>query len=110
MTLTRAAMRTSPRSSRLLCQPPPHPVSVVSLGFRFGDLAYSSDLRDIPPHSLPALTGLHVWIVDALRYRPHPTHLSLDEAVAVVEDLRPRRAFFTHIAHDLPHAATCARR
>ena len=48
-------------------------------------------------------------VLDALRYRPHPTHMSVDQALATVERLNPARAFFTHMCHDLPHAATCAR-
>jgi phosphoribosyl 1,2-cyclic phosphate phosphodiesterase len=52
---------------------------------------------------------LDCLVLDALRDRPHPTHFCLDEALAAVERLRPARALFTHIAHDLPHAATCAR-
>jgi phosphoribosyl 1,2-cyclic phosphate phosphodiesterase len=48
-------------------------------------------------------------VLDALRDRPHPTHFTVSEAVAVVERLAPERAYFTHICHDLPHAATCAR-
>ena len=48
-------------------------------------------------------------VLDALRHRPHSTHFSVDEALQVVERLRPERTWFTHICHDLPHAATCAR-
>jgi phosphoribosyl 1,2-cyclic phosphate phosphodiesterase len=77
---------------------------IVSLGFRFGDLAYSSDLRDIPPHSLPALTGLDVWIVDALRYRPHPTHFSLEETLSWIKRLNPGRAILTNLHSDLDYA------
>jgi phosphoribosyl 1,2-cyclic phosphate phosphodiesterase len=50
-----------------------------------------------------------IVVIDALRERPHPTHLSVDQALAVVERLAPERAWFTHMCHDLPHAATCAR-
>jgi len=55
---------------------------IAALGFRFGDVAYSADLHDLPEASLPAVTGLAVWIVDALRYRPHPSHFSVADALS----------------------------
>ncbi len=76
------------------------------LGFRIGGLAYLTDASAIPEASWPLLDGLDVLILDALRHRPHPTHFSLSEAVAVAERLAPRQTWFTHICHDLPHAAT----
>jgi phosphoribosyl 1,2-cyclic phosphate phosphodiesterase len=79
------------------------------LGFRIGSFAYLTDCSTIPDASWPLLTGVRTLVVDALRHRPHPTHFSVDEALAVVATLRPERAYFTHIAHDLPHAETCAR-
>jgi len=79
------------------------------LGYRIGGFAYLTDCSTIPEGSWPLLEGVDVLVVDALRDRPHPTHFSVDEALAVVDRLRPARALFTHIAHDLPHAATCAR-
>jgi phosphoribosyl 1,2-cyclic phosphate phosphodiesterase len=78
-------------------------------GYRIGGLAYLTDCSAIPDESWPLLEGLDCLVLDALRERPHPTHFSLDEALAAVARLRPARALFTHIAHDLPHAATCAR-
>ena len=63
-----------------------------------------ADCHDIPPASREKLRGLDVLIIDALRARPHPTHLTFEQAVDVINDLQPRRAFFTHIAHDLKHA------
>jgi phosphoribosyl 1,2-cyclic phosphate phosphodiesterase len=78
------------------------------LGFRFRDTAYITDVSEIPEVSLPLLEGLDVLIIDALRIKPHPAHLSLSQALAMVERLKPRRAFFTHIAHELGHAATNA--
>lgn len=77
------------------------------LGFRFGRFAYLTDASTIPDEAWPLLEGLDVLVLNALRHRPHPTHLSLSEAMAVVERLQPRQAWFTHICHDLPHAATC---
>jgi len=62
----------------------------------------------VPDDSWALLSGVDLLVVDALRHRPHPTHFSVAQALAVVERLRPSGAWFTHIAHDLPHAATCA--
>ena len=76
------------------------------LGFRFGSLAYLTDASAIPEGSWPLLDGLDVLVLDALRHRPHPTHFSLSEAVAVAERLQPRQTFFTHVCHDLSHAMT----
>ncbi len=76
------------------------------LGFRVRDAAYVTDVSAIPESTLPLLEGLDILILDALRPKPHPTHLSLRQAVEMVERLKPRRAFFTHIAHELGHAAT----
>ena len=76
---------------------------IPSLGFRFGNLAYSCDLSGIPPESIPALADLDVWILDALRYRPHPSHLSLDEALGWIERLKPRRAVLTNLHSDLDY-------
>jgi phosphoribosyl 1,2-cyclic phosphate phosphodiesterase len=79
------------------------------LGFRVGSFAYLTDCSEIPETSWPLLHGVQTVVLDALRERPHPTHLSVNQALAVVERLRPARAYFTHMCHDLPHAATCAR-
>ncbi len=76
------------------------------LGFRFHDTAYMTDVSEIPESSAPLLEGLDTLILDALRIKPHPTHFTLAQALQIVERLRPRRAFFTHIAHDLGHEST----
>jgi phosphoribosyl 1,2-cyclic phosphate phosphodiesterase len=76
------------------------------LGFRLGNVAYCTDTNQIPDESWSLLEGLEVLVLDALRTRPHPTHFSLDEAVAVVERLRPKSAYFTHICHELDHETT----
>ncbi len=78
-------------------------------GFRFGDIAYLTDHSDIPAASLAMLEGLDVLFLDALRLKPHPTHTTLDRALQWVEQLKPRRAFFTHMGHDLGHARTEAK-
>ena len=75
-------------------------------GFRFGSAAYLTDMNDIPLETLDLLQDLDVLILDALRREPHPSHSHLDKSVAFVERLRPKRAFFTHISHDLDHDAT----
>ncbi|MDP9363903.1 MAG: MBL fold metallo-hydrolase [Chloroflexota bacterium] len=79
------------------------------LGYRFGDLAYVTDAKLIPDASMALLRDLDVLVLNALRDRPHPTHLSLDEAVAVIEELRPRVAYLTHLSHELGHAEAAAR-
>ena len=73
------------------------------LGFRFGNVAYCTDTSGIEPSSMALLQGLDVLVLDALRRRPHVTHFSLDEAIAVARQLAPRRTLFTHICHDLEH-------
>ncbi len=73
-------------------------------GFKFGRAAYLTDHSDIPEESLAQLYDLDVLFLDALRYKPHPTHSTVDRSLKWVEQLKPRRAFFTHICHDLGHA------
>lgn len=75
-------------------------------GFRFGRAAYLTDHSEIPEESLEKLRDLDVLFLDALRRRPHPTHSTLERSLEYVARLRPARAFFTHICHDLPHEAT----
>ena len=76
---------------------------IPSLGFRFDGLAYSSDLIGLPDASLPALTDLDIWIVDALRYRPHPSHFSVDDALRWIERIDPVRAVLTNLHADLDY-------
>lgn len=78
------------------------------LGFRFGSAAYLTDFSDIPEASMEQLKGLDILFLDALRHRPHPTHSTLSNSLRLVEELKPKRAFFTHISHDLPHVETNA--
>lgn len=75
-------------------------------GFRFGPVAYLTDHSDIPPESLEKLAGLDALFLDALRHRPHPTHSTVEKSLQTVEQLKPKKAYFTHICHDLPHAST----
>jgi phosphoribosyl 1,2-cyclic phosphate phosphodiesterase len=79
------------------------------LGYRVGGLAYLTDCSEVPEASFALLEGVELLVVDALRDRPHPTHFTVSQALDVVDRVRPARALFTHIAHDLPHAETCAR-
>jgi riboflavin kinase/FMN adenylyltransferase len=79
------------------------------LGFRFGRAAYLTDFSSIPDSSMALLEGLDELVLDALRDIPHPMHQTVEQALALIQQLKPRRAWFTHIAHDLPHADTNAR-
>lgn len=76
------------------------------LGFRVGDVAYCTDVNRIPDASRPLLHGLKVLIIDALRVRPHPAHFGLQEAIDVIAQLKPERAYLTHISHELDHEST----
>src|SRR5213594_637600 len=76
------------------------------LGFRFGRAAYLTDFSLLPDSSRPLLEGLDELILDALRDIPHPMHQTVEQALALIQQLKPRRAWFTHIAHDLPHSET----
>ena len=76
---------------------------IDSIGFRFGDVAYSCDLSDIPGESVAAFAGLDVWVLDALRYSPHPSHFSVADAVGWISRLKPRRAILTNLHADLDY-------
>lgn len=79
------------------------------LGFRIGNLAYCTDVNRIPDESMSLLEGLDVLILDALRIEPHPTHFSLAEALAVIDQLKPRQTLLTHLSHGFDHESTNAR-
>jgi phosphoribosyl 1,2-cyclic phosphate phosphodiesterase len=76
------------------------------LGFRFGQVAYLTDVSAIPEESFPLLEGLDYVILSALRHKPHPTHATLEQAVEWARRIGARQAWFTHIAHDLGHEET----
>ncbi len=76
------------------------------LGFRFGNIAYCTDVNAIGDESLGLLKGLDVLILDALRPTGHATHFGLDEAIEVARKLAPKQTFFTHMSHELEHEAT----
>lgn len=78
------------------------------LGFRVGRFAYLTDCNGIPAASLEALRGVETLVLDALRHTPHPTHFTVDQAIAAAREVGAAATYFTHIAHDLGHAETCA--
>ena len=73
------------------------------LGFRFGRAAYLTDFGSLPDSSFALLEDFDVLILDALRDIPHPMHQTVEQALALIERVKPRQAWFTHIAHDLSH-------
>jgi phosphoribosyl 1,2-cyclic phosphate phosphodiesterase len=79
------------------------------MAYRLNDFAYATDLSEIPPATMGALSGLDVLVLDCLRFKEHPTHLWLDKALDYIEKLKPRRAYLTHIAHDVKHERDSAR-
>jgi phosphoribosyl 1,2-cyclic phosphate phosphodiesterase len=90
-----------------------NPITVIHgeqeiFGYRFGKAAYLTDFSSIPEASLEQLRGLDILFLDALRHTPHPTHSTVANSLSIVEKLKPKRTFFTHICHDLPHLATNA--
>ena len=82
--------------------------SIISLGYRVGAFAYSCDLSGIPYASRPAVSELDLWIIDALRPLPHPSHLSLPESLALIADLKPRQAVLTNLHIDMDYAVVDA--
>ncbi|MBO0859894.1 MAG: MBL fold metallo-hydrolase [Chloracidobacterium sp.] len=82
-------------------------------GFRFGEAraqaAFITDCNLIPEESLDKLRGLDLLIIDAVRYKPHPTHLNVEQSLDYIDKLKPRRAFLTHIGHELKHDAASRR-
>jgi len=77
-------------------------------GYRFGSAAYLTDFSEIPESSMPLLQGLDVLFLDGLRYKPHPTHSTVQNSIRIADRLKAKRVFFTHICHDLPHEETNA--
>jgi phosphoribosyl 1,2-cyclic phosphate phosphodiesterase len=79
---------------------------ISSLGFRVSNFAYSCDLSGIPEESVAAVSGLDIWILDALRPTPHPSHLSLSESLALIAERRPKEAVLTNLHIDLDYDET----
>lgn len=75
----------------------------ISLGYRFGDMAYSTDLDRMPESAFDALEGVKVWVVDALRYDPHPTHSHLAQTLDWIARVQPERAILTHMTWDMDY-------
>ena len=78
---------------------------IPSLGFRFGNLAYSCDIKGLPAESLPLMAGLDIWIVDALRIHPHPSHMNLAESLDWIARVKAKRAVLTNLHCDLDYEA-----
>lgn len=72
-------------------------------GYRIENMAYIPDVSEIPASSLTLLDNLDILVIDALKYKPHPTHLSVDESLSLIEQINPKKAFLTHISHDIDH-------
>jgi phosphoribosyl 1,2-cyclic phosphate phosphodiesterase len=77
--------------------------TMISQGFRFGPIAYSSDVFELDDAAFAALDGVECWIVDALRYRPHPTHAHVDKALSWIRRVKPKRAILTNLHIDLDY-------
>jgi len=78
------------------------------LGFRINNVAFCTDVSEIPDESWPLLEGLDVLIIDALRHKPHPTHFSVEQSLRVVDRVRPKQTYFTHVSHYLEYESTNA--
>lgn len=83
--------------------------AVRVFGYRIGDLAYITDAKAIEPAERARLLGLKLLVINALWWRPHPTHLSIDEAIGVARDLGAQRTLLTHLTHETGHAELAAR-
>ena len=79
------------------------------LGFRFGSFAYLTDCNRIPDESWARVAGVDTLVIDALRDEPHTTHFSVAEAIEAIARIAPRRAYLTHMTHDIGYEATSAR-
>ncbi len=77
--------------------------NIPALGYRIGDAAYTPDVSDIPPESWPRLENLDLWIIDGLRYAPHPSHFSVNDALSWIDRFKPRRAVITNMHSDLDY-------
>ncbi|MDH3235876.1 MAG: MBL fold metallo-hydrolase, partial [Alphaproteobacteria bacterium] len=77
--------------------------NIMSLGLRFGEIAYSNDVNALDEHAFDVLAGIKVWIVDALRYTPHPTHAHLDLTLEWIARVKPERAVLTNMHVDMDY-------
>jgi len=76
------------------------------LGFRLGDMAYLTDASEVPESTVKKMKGVRTLVLNALRYKPHPTHLTVEQAVEITRAVAPERAWFIHMTHDLDHEET----
>ncbi len=84
-----------------------HHGSINALGFRFDDIAYTPDVDAIPETSIQHLKNLDIWIIDALRYAPHPSHFNLEQALSWINRMNPKRAVLTNLHTDMDYDALC---
>jgi len=82
-----------------------HHGSILSMGFRFGDFTYSTDVNEFPEETAAALHGTKIWVIDALRYNAHKTHFNVETALSWVERIAPDQAYLTNMHHDLDYEA-----
>jgi len=82
--------------------------AITVFGYRIGGLGYLTDCKTVPDEAIEQLHGLDVLVLDALRHRPHPTHLSIEEAIDVARKIGARRTFFTHMCHRVEHEELAA--
>jgi phosphoribosyl 1,2-cyclic phosphate phosphodiesterase len=86
--------------------PMQHGPHFETLGFRFGDFAYCTDTNGIPPTSVARLRGVRTLVLGALRHEPHPTHFTIEQAIAMAQMIAPERTFLTHLSHDIDYETT----
>ncbi len=79
--------------------------SILSLGFRFGDFCYSTDVNDFPDETVEALAGVRTWVIDALRFNTHKTHFNVETALEWIDRIGPEQAWLTNMHHDLDYEA-----
>jgi len=82
-----------------------HHGSILSMGFRFGNFTYSTDVNEFPKETATALHGTKIWVIDALRYNAHKTHFNVETALSWIERIGPDQAFLTNMHHDLDYEA-----
>jgi phosphoribosyl 1,2-cyclic phosphate phosphodiesterase len=80
---------------------------IKSLGFRIGDFAYSTDVKELDEAAFDILKGIKIWVVDAMRERPHPSHSHLEQTLGWIERVKPERAFLTHLSHEVDYNKWC---
>jgi len=82
--------------------------AIRSLGYRFGDFAYSTDVHDFESEAVDILRGIKTWVLDAVRIQPHPTHFNLAQALKWIEIIKPERVFLTHLNHNMDYDKLCS--